>query len=97
MVRDFLFLSAVKRRLVHGTLPNTQVFLYFVIITAVDNVQLAVLQVSPVAPTRWTPLAVWSSFLAGGIFLIGTYLLNGGSAGRDYLPRYFAITAVVAL
>ena len=97
MIRDFLFLGAVKRRLVDGTLPNTQAFLYFAIITAVDNLQLAVLQVSPAQPTPWTPFAVWGSLLAGGVFLIGTYLLNGGSAGRDYLPRYFAITAVVAL
>ncbi len=97
MVRDFLFLGAVKQRLVDGRLPNAQAFLYFVIITAVDNLQLAVLQVSPAQPTRWTPLAVWGSLLAGGVFLVGTYLLNGGSRGRDYLTRYFALTAVVAL
>ena len=97
MVRDFLFLGAVKRRLVDGRLPNTQAFLYFVIITAVDNLQLAVLQLSPAQPTRWTPLAVWGSLLAGGVFLVGTYFLNGGSRGHDYLTRYFALTAVVAL
>ena len=52
---------------------------------------------APAEPTPWTPLAVWGSVLLGGIFLVGTYILNGGSAGRDYLPRYFALSAVVAL
>jgi hypothetical protein len=87
----------VKRQLVEGRLPSTQAFVYFLIITAVDNLQLALLQVSPAQPTRWTPLAVWSSLLIGGVFLVGTYLLNGGSSGRDYLVRYFSISAVVAL
>ncbi len=97
MVRDFLSLGAVKRRLVQGALPNTQIFLYFLVITAVDNLQLAMLQVSPATPTPWTPFAVWGSVVLGGLFLVGTYVLNGGSTGRDYLPRYFSISAVVAL
>lgn len=54
MIRDFLFLSAVKRRLVDGTLPNNQIFLYFIVITGVDNLQLAVLQVAPAQPTSWS-------------------------------------------
>lgn len=97
MVREFLFLSRVKRQLVERTLPNTQVFVYFFIITAVDNLQLGLLQVSPAQPTRWTPVAVWGSLGIGGVFLVATYLLNGGSRGRDYLVRYFSISAVVAL
>ena len=97
MIRDFLFLPRVKRQLIEGTLPNSRAFLYFLIITAVDNLQLAILQVSPAQPTRWTPLAVWGSLAIGGVFLVATYLLNGGSAGRDYLTRYFSISAVVAL
>ena len=40
---------------------------------------------------------MWGSLVAGTIFLGATYLLNGGSSGRDYLPRYFSLTAVVAL
>lgn len=97
MVREFLFLSRVKRRLVERTLPNTQAFVYFFIITAVDNLQLGLLQVSPAQPTRWTPAAVWGSLALGGAFLVATYFVNGGSAGRDYLIRYFSISAVVAL
>ena len=97
MIRDFLFLSRVKRRLVDRALPNTQAFIYFVIITSVDNLQLGYLQVSPAHPTRWTPLAVWGSLGLGGVFLIATYLFNGGASGRDYLVRYFSISAVVAL
>jgi len=97
VIREFLFLPRVKRQLVDGTLPSSQAFVYFVIITAVDNLQLGLLQVSPAQPTRWTPLAVGGSLAVGGVFLVATYLLNGGSAGRDYLIRYFSISAVVAL
>ena len=97
MVREFLFLPRVKNQLVERTLPNTQAFVYFFIITAVDNLQLGLLQVSPAQPTRWTAPAVWGSLAVGGVFLVATYFLNGGSAGRDYLIRYFSISAVVAL
>jgi hypothetical protein len=97
VVREFLFLPRVKRRLVDRTLPNTQAFVYFFVITAVDNLQLGMLQVSPAQPTRWTASAVWGSLVVGGVFLVGSYLLNGGAAGRDYLIRYFSISAVVAL
>jgi len=96
-VGDFLLLGRVKRRLIEGNLPSTQAFVYFCIITSIDNLQLGVLQVSPFHPTRWTPLAVWGSLFEGGVFLIAAYLLNGVSAGRDFLTRYFAICAVVAL
>jgi hypothetical protein len=97
VIQDFLFLPRVKRQLVDGRLPSSRAFVYFFIITAVDNIQLAILQVSPAEPTRWTPLAVWGSIGIGGVFLVGAYLLNGGSAGRDFLVRYFSISAVVAL
>ena len=97
MIRDFLSLAHVKWRLVDGTLPNLQAFIYFVVITSIDNLQLGYLQVSPAHPTRWTPLAVWGGLSLGGVFLIATYLLNGGASGRDYLVRYFSISAVVAL
>ena len=97
MIRDFLFLPRVKRQLVEGTLPSSRAFIYFFIITAVDNFQLALLQVSPAQPTRWTPLAVWGSLGIGGVFLVATWFLNGASGGRDYLARYFSISAVVAL
>jgi len=96
-MREFLSLSRVKRRLVERTLSNSQAFVYFFIITAVDNLQLGLLQVSPAQPTRWTPAAVWGSLAMGVVFLVATYLLNGGAAGRDYLIRYFSISAVVAL
>jgi hypothetical protein len=97
MIREFLFLPRVKNQLIERTLPNTQAFVYFFIITAVDNLQLGLLQVSPAEPKRWTPYAVWGSLAVGGVFLVVTYFLNGGSAGRDYLIRYFSISAVVAL
>jgi hypothetical protein len=97
MIRDFLLLSRIRQKLVEGTRPNLQAFIYFVVITAIDNLQLGYLQVSPAHPTRWTPLAVWGGLSLGGVFLIATYLLNGGASGRDYLVRYFSISAVVAL
>jgi hypothetical protein len=97
VIRQFLSLPRVKRQLVERTLPNTQVFVYFFIITAIDNLQLGLLQVSPAEPTPWTPSAVWGSLAIGAVFLFATYLLNGGSEGRDYLIRYFSISAVVAL
>jgi hypothetical protein len=97
MIRDFLSLAHVKWRLVDGTLPNLQAFIYFVVITSIDNLQLGYLQLSPVHPTRWTPLTVFGGLSLGGVFLIGTYLLNGGASGRDYIVRYFSISAVVAL
>jgi len=97
MIRDFVFLSRIKQKLVEGTLPNLQAFIYFVVITSIDNLQLGYLQLSPAHPTRWTPLAVWGGLSLGGVFLIATYLLNGGASGRDYLVRYFSISAVVAL
>jgi hypothetical protein len=97
MVGDFLLLSRVKQRLANGTLPNLQAFVYFVVITSVDNLQLGYLQVSPAHPARWTPLAVWGGLTLGGVFLIAPYLFNGGASGRDYLVRYFSISAVVAL
>ena len=33
----------------------------------------------------------------GTAFLVGTYFLNGGSKGRDFLIRYFSVSAVTAL
>jgi len=61
MIGDFLFLSRVKRRLVDGTLPNLQAFIYFVVITSVDNLQMGYVQLSPIQPTRWTPFSVWGA------------------------------------
>ena len=97
MIRDFLFLGRVKRRLIEGSIPSAQVFSYFFIITAVDNLQLAILQVSPAEPAPLTPVAVWGSVAIGGVYLVATYFLNGGASGRDYLARYFSVSAVTAL
>jgi hypothetical protein len=54
-------------------------------------------QVAPIQPTRWTPFSVLGGLSLGGVFLIATYVLNGGASGRDYLVRYFSISAVVTL
>src|SRR5687767_7521912 len=80
-LRNFLFLGQVKRRLADGTLPAAQAFVYFLLITVVDNLQLAVLQVSPAQPIPYMPLAVWGSLVLGIVFLVATYLLNGGAGG----------------
>jgi len=92
-----LSLWKVKQDLIDGTISNTRVFMYFVVIIAVDNLQLAMLQIAPANPTHWTPYSVWGSLIAGAFFLIATFKLNGGERGMDYLPRYFSISAVVAL
>jgi hypothetical protein len=85
MIHDFPFLLRVKRRLANHSLPNAQAFLHFVIITAVDNLQLGLLRVSRVHPTRWTPLAVWGSLDMGGVLPMATYLFNGGASGATTL------------
>ena len=97
MLRDFFVLSRVKAKLAQQTMPPTQAFVYFLIITGVDALQLAVLQVVPAQPTPWTPIAVWGSFFLGFGFLIACFWFNGGAEGHDFFVRYFSLSGLVAL
>jgi len=97
MLSTFFSLRKVKQQLAARTLPNFQAFLYFLVIIAIDNLQLAYLQIVPARPTSWTAYSVIASLVLGVLFLAATWHLNGGSSGKDYLVRYFSLSAIVAM
>lgn len=97
MIGDFVLLSRVKRKLIEGTMGPVQVFLYFLMITAFDGLQLVILQITPATPTRFTPLAAWGSAIIGLSFIILYFVINGGSRGVNFLERYFSLCGVVGL
>lgn len=94
---DLVLLPRLKARLVNGPLPTTQAFIYFAFVTAFDALQLAVLSSTVHSPGPWGAFAAWGSFALGVVFVVLTYLVNGGSSGVDYLACYFSICAVVGL
>ena len=94
---DLVLISRVKARLVAGPLPTTQAFTYFAFVTAFDALQLAVLSSTSHSPGPWGAAAAWFSFGLGAVFVVLTFLVNGGASGVDYLARYFSLCAVVGL
>ncbi len=94
---DLILISRLKARLVAGPLPARQAFIYFAFVTAFDALQLAVLSSTSHPPGPWGSAAAWSSFGLVALFVVLTFVVNGGSSGRDYLARYFSLCAVIGL
>jgi hypothetical protein len=96
-LRDLLVLSRLKQRLSEAPLPNGQAFACFALVTLFDGLQLAILDGSAHAPGPWGPAAAGASFAVGVVFVLLSFVLNGGTAGVDYFARYFSLCAVIGL
>jgi len=97
MIGEYILLTKVRRKLLEDRMEQVAVFVYFLLITGFDGLQLVVLQISPASPTNYTPISAWGSAFIGLGFILLSFFLNGGARGKRFLDRYFSICAVVGI
>ena len=92
-------IKALKKELAANTLTESQVFAYFLTLLALDTL---VYQLAPLLPgtgdtTGWDYVGYAGSvaFTVGGTLV--AYRMNGGSAGRSFLVRYFPLMWVLTI
>ncbi len=90
-------IKALKKELTANTLTESQVFAYFVAMLTLDTLMF---QLAPLFPSNgdtnfWDYVGYAGSviFTVGGALL--AYRMNGGSAGRGFLARYFPLMWVL--
>lgn len=94
----FWNLRALKRELVAGALGEGRVFSYFFAVLTFDTVLYYLGSLLPASETTiWTYVG---AVVMAGTTLTGTYVAwrqNGGTAGRDFLGRYFPLLWVLCV
>lgn len=92
-------IKALKKELAANTLTESQVFAYFLTLLTLDTL---VYQLAPLLPgtgdtTVWDYVGYAGSvaFTVGGALV--AYRMNGGSAGRGFLARYFPLMWVLSV
>jgi len=95
----FWNIKALKKELVANALTESQVFVYFLAVLTLETVtyQLATLFPGTGDADVWDYAEYAGSvvFTVGGTLL--AYRLNGGSAGRGFLARYFPLMWVLTV
>jgi len=95
----FWNIKALKKELVANTLTESQVFAYFLTMLALNVLVYESIPLfpSPEETNVWDYVGYVGSvvFTVGGTLL--AYRVNGGSAGKDFLTRYFPLMWVLTV
>ncbi len=91
---NFFNTQAVKKKIQCDKLSQTQLFIYFYIITLFDFIGSTQQSLSLIgrSPTITDYLNIWENPAIAAIGLILLYLVNGGNKGRDFLKKYFCFS-----
>jgi len=95
--RDLWDTRHVKSKLAARAMPEGKVFLYFLAITTFDWLQLTAFRIRP-NPGPLSAPSQFDAWFGFGITVVGVvflFLCNGGGLGKDFLYRYFPLSAVV--
>jgi uncharacterized membrane-anchored protein YitT (DUF2179 family) len=92
-------IKALKKELAANTLTESQVFVYFLTMLTLDTLMF---QLAPLFPnTGHTNVWDYVGYVGSVVFTVGgalvAYRMNGGSAGRDFLARYFSLMWVLTV
>lgn len=92
-------IKALKKELAANTLTESQVFAYFLTMLTLDTL---VYQLAPLFPsTGDTNVWDYVGYVGSVVFTVGgallAYRMNGGSAGRGFLARYFPLMWVLSV
>jgi hypothetical protein len=92
-------IRALKKGLVTNALTESQVFAYFLAVLTLDTLLLQLVAFFP--GTEDTGVWDYADFVGSVVFTVGgtlvAYRQNGGSAGRDFLARYFPLMWVLTV
>ena len=95
----FWNIKALKKELVANTLTESQVFAYFLTMLALNVIVYESIPLFPNAEetTVWD----YAGYVGSVVFTVGgtllAYRVNGGSAGKDFLTRYFPLMWVLTV
>lgn len=93
----YLWSSRFVREQLHANaLSEMATFAYFLAITAFDWLQFTLIAMAPHADVGLRMIVnSWATFIITVAGVIYLYLRNGGSAGRQFLYRYFPLSVTV--
>ena len=95
----FWNIKALKKELVANTLTESQVFAYFLTMLTLDTSMYQLITLFP--GTGETDAWDYVSYAGSVVFTVGgalvAYLVNGGSAGKNFLTRYFPLMWVLTV
>jgi len=96
---NFFSTQAGKEKIQTGKLPQTELFIYFYLITLFDCFGLTqqTLDMIGKTPRFIDYFNIWLSPIIGVVGLILLFFLNGGSKGRDFLSKYFTFSFTVGI
>ncbi len=95
----FWNIKALKKELVANTLTESQVFAYFLTMLTLNALVYESIPLFPSAEetTAWD----YAGYVGSVVFTLGgtllAYRVNGGSAGKDFLRRYFPLMWVLTV
>ncbi len=92
-------IKALKKELAANTLTEPQLFIYFL---AMLTLETLIFELAPLFPsTEDTDVWDYAYFVGSVVFTVGgtlvAYRMNGGSAGRGFLVRYFPLMWVLTV
>jgi len=92
-------IKALRKELAANTLTEAQVFSYFLVMLTLDTLMF---QLAPLFPsTGETNVWDYVGYAGSVVFTVGgalvAYRMNGGSAGRGFLARYFPLMWVLSI
>jgi len=86
----------VREQLRANALSEAVTFSYFLAITAFDWLQFTLIATVPNADISiWSVVSMWATFVLTVAGVIYLYVRNGGSAGKQFLYRYFPLSVTV--
>jgi hypothetical protein len=92
-------IKALKKELVANVLTESQVFAYFLAVLTLETLMFQLVSLFP--GTGETGVWDYAEYAGSVIFTVGgtlvAYRMNGGSAGRDFLVRYFPLMWVLTI
>lgn len=96
---NFFSTTAVKQKIQTETLSQTQMFIYFYLITMFDFIGSSVQSLSLIdrSPTINDYLYILENPIIAVVGLILLFLANGGNKGKDFLTKYFCFSFTVGI
>lgn len=92
-------IKALKKELVANALTESQVFAYFLAVLTLETLMFQLVSLFP--GTGDTDVWDYVGYVGSVIFTVGgallAYRMNGGSAGRGFLARYFPLMWVLTI
>lgn len=86
----------VREQLRANALSEAATFAYFFTITTFDWLQFTLIATAPSTEIGiWSVVSLWATFVITVAGVIYLYVQNGGSAGKQFLYRYFPLSVTV--